>query len=91
LEYFLDDLQDYELALIIENIPYADRTFWEVGRFIAHANIQKETRKSIKPTSILKLPWDIDIEKTKISNEEIERLKRQSEQIYQSIILDNGK
>lgn len=79
------------MTLIIENIPYSDRTSWEIGRFIAHANIQKETRKNIKPTSILKLPWDVNSEETKISNDEIERLKEKSKQIYQSIISNDGK
>lgn len=90
IEYFLDEMQVYEVNTIIENLPYLDRTSWEQSRFQIYSSVQINSKKKINPTDIMKFAWDNDKEDITISNDDIERLKEKSKQIYQTII-NNGK
>lgn len=83
-------MQVYEVNTIIENLPYLDRTSWEQSRFQIYSSVQINTKKKINPTDIMKFAWDNDKEDITISNDDIERLKEKSKQIYQTII-NNGK
>lgn len=83
IEYFMDELQDYEVNSILECIPYLERNEWERSRYSIYSNVQLNISKKIKPTDIMKFEWDKDIitEDTSISNSDIERLKRKAELI----------
>lgn len=83
-------MQVYEVNTIIENLPYLDRTSWEQSRFQIYSSVQINSKKKINPTDIMKFAWDNGKEDITISNDDIERLKEKSKQIYQTII-NNGK
>lgn len=89
IEYFLDEMQTYEVNPIIENIPYLDRNSWEQNRFLAYTNIQMNTKKKLEPTDIIKFAWDKEENNTSITNEDIERLERESQLIFKAI-QENG-
>ena len=94
VEYFLDQMQHYEIEDCIENIKYSNKESWEQTRFQVYANAQMNTKKTLKPTDILKLPWDDetgDGKEQEISKEEIERLRKRSEQIILNKLNKNGK
>lgn len=88
----MDEMEDWEVNDIIENLPYLDRNDWERSRLQVYSNVQMNTKKKLKPNDILEFPWDNKEENTSISNEDIDRLKRKSEMIRQQIITEtNGK
>jgi hypothetical protein len=35
MEYFMSELQDFEVELLYENLKYADRPSWEQNRLLA--------------------------------------------------------
>lgn len=86
-QYFMDEMQEYEINNIVENIKYADKNEWESARLIAYV-IAKANFKNIKKAQdFLPLPWDDTTstptkkkaKNTNITQEEIDRLKKLSE------------
>ena len=87
-QYFMDELQEYEINNIVENLKFADKNKWESARLIAYV-IAKANFKNIKKAQdFLPLPWDETETKptgkkkpknTNITQEEINRLKKLSE------------
>jgi len=90
-------MQDYEIAIIGENIPYNDRQGWEQTRFLAFANVQKSVKKKLSATDLITFPWENEgtteenKEDTNITNNEIERLKEKANLISKLIQNTNGK
>lgn len=78
-------MQEYEVNTIIENLPFLDRQTWEQNRFLVYTNIQMNSKKKIVPTDVIKFAWDKTEENTTITNEDIERLKNKSKEIYNTI------
>lgn len=85
MRYFLDEMKDYEVSSIIENIPYLDINEWERHRFQIYSSVQMNSKKQLSPTDIMKFKWDNEKKDTEISNDDIERLKKRSEQISKII------
>lgn len=83
----MDEMREYEINNIVENIKYADKNEWESARLIAYI-IAKANFKNIKKAQdFLPLPWDESEttntkkkpKNTNITQEEIDRLKKLSE------------
>lgn len=85
----MDEMQDYEVNDILDALPYLDRNSWEQSRLQSLVTAQVNSKKQLKATDIIKLPWDEDnvteTSPTEISTEDIERLKKKSELIYKHI------
>lgn len=86
LDYFLDNMQPYELDAILDNIEYSVKVSWEQTRFIAWMQAQSFSTKKIKLTDLIQFGWD-NIKNTSISTDDIERLKNKAQQI----INNNGR
>lgn len=86
LDYFLDNMQPYELDAILDNIEYSVKVSWEQTRFIAWMQAQSFSTKKIKLTDLIQFGWD-NIKNTSISTDDIERLKNKAIQI----INNNGR
>ena len=75
----MDEMQDYEVNDILDALPYLDRNSWEQSRLQSLVTAQVNSKKQLKATDIIKLPWDEDnvteTSPTEISTEDIERLK----------------
>lgn len=90
VKYFMDELELYEVNDIIECLPYLDKNEWERNRGIMYSVFQSQCTKQLKPSDIIKFPWDTVEGDTSISNDEIERLKNKSKLIKEKHF-NNGK
>ena len=86
-DYFMENLQPWEVNNILSNLKYADYTTWETSRFIAYL-IAKANFKNIgKIKDFLPLEWDKDGEQEddkpqltqKITQDDVNRLKELAE------------
>lgn len=86
----MDELQDYEIELLMSNIHYSYKNEWEMTRMIMYSEMLPYMKKGSdkKPKDILSLPTDDDYEEHDydISNDQIERLKNVSEHIGNKLI-----
>jgi hypothetical protein len=80
-DYFMDQMQVYELYPLLNNIFNKNKESWEQTRLIAYLIAQTNSTKHLKPSDILKFGWDCnetEEKETSISNEEITRLKNKA-------------
>ena len=82
----MDQLQDWEVYDIYSMLQYADSTSWEQTRWLMYVIAQVNSRKQLKVTDILKFSWD-DVQKnTRITDDEIQRLKEKADVIGKKIL-----
>lgn len=85
IPYFFDEMEEFEVQSIIENLEYYERGDWERTRFLAYCNLQKSSTKKINP-QIIVFPWEKEHDNTDqingnsepLSKEDIQRLKEQA-------------
>lgn len=84
IQYFMDEMQTWEINDMIENIPYTDRVLWETARVNAYVVAQVNSRKKLTQQDILKFKWE-DMSNfmheehiIEMSNEDIKRLEELS-------------
>lgn len=91
----MDKMKDYEVYLLLDNIQYSEKNDWERSRFESYVVAQVNNKKKIKPTDLIKFSWDNehnDKASTEISTQDIERLKKKSEEIIkQNKLKENAK
>lgn len=83
----MDRMEFYEIDAILGSLEYRHRNSWEQTRMICYILAQSNSTKSIKPTDIIRFPWDDDKPQTGdtlINTEDIERLKKKAEQYIKS-------
>lgn len=93
IPYFFDEMEEYEVQSIIENLEYYERPEWERTRFQSYCNIQKSSTKKIKPTDLITFPWEKEDDNTDqistnsepLTQDEIKRLKEQARIISQTL------
>ena len=83
-EYFNDQMSFYEVNDLMEGIDYVDRVSWEQTRLLGYLSMTPHCKK-LDIKKILPFRWDEndndtsqDGKITTISNEEIEKLKKES-------------
>lgn len=78
--YFLDELQPYEITNIIEALPYADRNQWEQTRLKIFSTASMFSKNQLTVTDIMKFKWDEDEKEPQqdITQNDIDRLKEQA-------------
>ena len=89
----MDTLQEYEIEPIVHSLQFYGQNEWERTRFLAYCNLQKSSTKKIKPTDLIKFPWEKEDDNTDqistnsapLSKEDIQRLKEQSKIISQTL------
>ena len=82
----MDDMQDWEVQDIYSNLQYADASSWEQTRWLMYVVAQVNSRKQLKVTDILKLPWDGGSIDTTISNGDITRLKEKARLLEKELL-----
>lgn len=88
--YVLDEMQFYEIKPLITKAYLKDKESWEQTRLLGYILAQSNSKKKLKPTDILKFPWDEEKKgDTSISNEDVERLKAKANNYINKI--QNGK
>lgn len=80
VDYFMNEMQDWEASLLLEQIKYADRAAWERCRFLAYVQASTWSKKKLKPGDLIKFAWEKDDlnDDTTISNEDIAALDAES-------------
>lgn len=89
VDYFLNEMQPFEVEAILESADYIDSLEWDRTRLMMYSTLAPNSSKKLEISDILTFPWDK--EKTgsestdhSISNEDIERLRNKAKQ-YGSI------
>lgn len=79
LEYFMDYMQEWEVAELYGMMGYADANMWDAARMLLSPHVDRKKVKDIK--KIIKFPWDRDESQkdTSMSNKDRDRLKAMSE------------
>lgn len=87
IPYFMDEMQEYEVATYIENIPYMDINEWEQVRHMIYVYAQSQSRKHLTPQDILPFKWDVENQEhnIEISDNDISRLRSKAKKIEQEI------
>jgi len=92
IQYFMDEMQEYEVHELYNALAYANSNEWEMTRWLLYAIIQTNSRKKIKIEDVIKFPWDKGYEYNKlekeISTDDVNRLRAKSKEILKNIKLD---
>ena len=79
----MDEMQPYELYLILENLNYSIKNDWEICREIMWSNLQTWSKKKLKPEDVISLPWDNKQSKRKanveVTNDIVAKMKKSAE------------
>lgn len=85
-DYFMDRLQEYEVHLLIDYLPWCNKVDWEQTRMILWGVLSPYLKQKKTPDKILPLPTDnekIEYEKDKpLQEDEIERMRAQITNIW---------
>ena len=79
--YFLDIMKPYELSVICDSLHLRHKEQWEQSRLISYVVAQVNSKKHLKPTDIVKFPWESSkmdnekVTKSSITIEDVERMK----------------
>ena len=83
-EYFCDNLQPYELAVLIDGLPYLDRNTWEQTRVKVFSTASMFSKQKPRLTDIMQFAWDEEKANTELPKEitetEINDLRQQAKQ-----------
>ena len=92
MEYFMSDLQNFEVELLYENLKYADRPSCEQNRLLAFILAQANSKKKLEITEILSFAWDENYEEKNIemSNEDRDKLRAKAA-MFEKILQQNKK
>lgn len=80
----------YEVRAVLEYGYYKDQENWEQTRLTAYVQAQTNSTKKLKPTDIVKFPWENENGKPKakpevMSDTDLDRLKGKAQWM-----IDNG-
>lgn len=89
-QYFMDELQKYELMSLLENCKFSYKDEWEQTRYLmfcALAPYSKEKYDSMTDFFHLRTdPEKIETHKTDISNDEIKKMREMSAYFEKNVI-----
>lgn len=79
-DYFLNELQPYEISNIIEALPYIDRNQWEQTRLKIFSTASMFSKNQLTVQDIMRFKWDEDEKEPQqdITQNDIDRLKEQA-------------
>lgn len=68
-QYFMDEMQDYEIPILIENLSVSQKTNWIHTRYLMWSSLKPYLKKkSMTPSDLFPLPWDEDTSDTTTTN-----------------------
>lgn len=93
VEYFMDELEGWEVNTLIELIPYADRNEWEMCRQQLYLTAQVNSKKKLKPKDIMSFVWEqpIKVKHEAPTNEEINKARDMALSFEKMIASDKVK
>ena len=89
IQYFLDEMKSYELSIILDNLNCCVKNSWEMCRQIMCSNLIPYSKKKLKPSDVIQLPWDKDMNKkreVKVTKELVQEMTRNAEANKKALI-----
>lgn len=89
-EYFMDDMQEWEISLLADNVNSALRDEWEMTRWIVYTTIQPHIKQSQRDKPIhelMPLPFDEENEEhnKEMTNKQRDILRQRAEHLKQKM------
>jgi len=90
VEYFLDQMQDYEVPLLLDGLKYLDRNQWEQSRLHYALLVNMFSKEKHSAMELIPMPWDDGYKEheeheTEMSNEDRDRLQERAEKLARMI------
>lgn len=79
--YVLDEMKVYEVSEYLGSLQYRNKDGWDQARIITYITAQANSREKIKPSDIIKFPWDEKEPAKEITEEERQRLIKRAEEV----------
>lgn len=80
IDYFLDQMQEYELNHLLDMIQYTDKPIYESARLISYFSISPYLKKKIPMDEFMPLPFDEsvgeEIEPKQLTQKMINKIKQ---------------
>lgn len=57
-DYVMDRMQPYEIEIALEGLHLKHKELWEATRMVMYTIAQVNSRSTIDPKELLRLPWD---------------------------------
>ena len=89
IEYFMEKMSSLELSIMLENLNCCVKNDWEIGRQIMWSNLTPYSKKKLKPSDVLQLPWDKEMNKkreVKVTKELVKEMSKNAEANKQALI-----
>lgn len=79
-QYIFDVAPMYEINLLMKNAYKKAKETWEQTRMLGYIQAQTQSTKKMKPSDIIKFPWDNEKEthNTSISNDDVKKLREKA-------------
>ena len=95
-EYFMDEIKDYELQLLMDGSGFAYMISWEQTRMLMCSMLApyQKKGKELKITDVLSFPWDNDPYHTgdiEISNTQVDVMKERIGIMQEKLKQNKGK
>ena len=86
-EYFMDEMQDYEIQTLSGMLDYVDYNDWRRMRLLYHGILAPHMKRQTTPEKLLPFPWDDDMEEhiTEMTNKERDTMRERSKQLAQKM------
>jgi hypothetical protein len=92
--YFMDELQDYELTYLLENCKFSYKDEWEQARYLMYYAVAPYSKKKYDSIAdffpLATDPEKSEIHKTDISNDEIKKMREMSAYFEKNVIGKKG-
>lgn len=89
-QYFMDELQDYELTDLLANYQFSYKDEWEQTRYLMYCTLAPYSKEKYDSmTDFFRLPTDpekTETHKTDISNDEIKKMREMSAYFEKNVI-----
>lgn len=76
----MDELQEWELYALYDNIQYSDFNLREMSRMICYVTAQVNSSSKLTPQKLWSLPWDVSTSRNSdqksMSKEELEKTSK---------------
>lgn len=82
-EYFMDEMNEYEIELCMMNVNHAQKSEWERARMIMYTNLSPYMKRQKSAKEMFPLPTDDDYEQHdyEITNNEIDVMKQRASRV----------
>lgn len=80
-DYFLDEMDEWEADAALLGLSLKERDPWERTRMSAYIMTQINTTEELKPSDVIRFPWDEKIEIPTLNKEDISTLEQLSQNV----------